>query len=112
MQLKTTNKQFVDEVPYGVYVWFMPDGRVVKDEEGNFLNIPAMRGDKERIGLLVKEARNLGLHEGRPVFVSGQRRVTDEEYEEQLQRMKFGLTPDPWDVPTVVEEKNARQRGN
>lgn len=108
MSLKTTNREYIDEVNYGVYVWFVGE-KVVTDDEGNFLNIPAMRGDRERIAKLADAARAHGIDNGRPVFISGNRRVTDEEYEEQKQRMMFGLTPDPMDVPAIVSDRRARK---
>lgn len=104
MRLKTTRKQYVDEVAYGVYVWCMPDGRMVGDDEGHFLMIRATRGDRERIQRLTDAMRDYGVTEGYPKFMSGHRPVTDEEYEEQKQRMKWGLTPDPLDIAAIDEE--------
>lgn len=105
MELKTTNRQQIDEVDYGVYVWCMPDGKWVGDDDGNFLNIPAMRGDKVRMRSLADAVRSYGVEGGWPFFLAGNRRVTDEEFEEQLQRQKFGLTPDPMDVPAIMEDR-------
>lgn len=110
MELRTTNKELIEEVPYGIYVWCMPDGKWVGDDDGNFLNIPAIKGDKARIKLLTEAVRGYGVEGGWALFLSGNRRVTDEEFEEQLQRQKFGLTPDPMDVPAIVEgRRNARK---
>jgi hypothetical protein len=108
MSLKTTNREYIDEVEYGVYVWFVGN-KVLKDEDDNFLNIPAMRGDRKRIALLAEAVRSYGIDGGRPVFLSGNRQVTDEEYEEQQQRMLLGLTPDPMDVPAIVSDRRARK---
>lgn len=89
---------------YGVYMWEMPDGSFVADEDRNFLNIPSKYGDPERIARLEAAARNLGLEGGQAVFFPGHRRVTDEEYAEQQYRMKSGLIADPYDLPAMVED--------
>lgn len=104
MSLKTTNKQLVDEVPYGVYVWEMPDGRWVGDDEGNFLSIAAMKGDRQRVQQLKDAVAHYGVTEGKPTFLSGHRKIDDEEYERQKQRMAWGLVPDEHDVPAMMEE--------
>lgn len=94
----------VEETDIGLYVWEMPDGRWVGDDEGNFMNIKAKKGDIRRISQLADAARAHGINEGRAVFLSGKRRVTDEQYEEQRQRLMFGLTPDPEDNFAQLDE--------
>lgn len=100
----------VEEVPYGVYVWQMPDGSVVKDEDGNYFCIAAMKGDIRRINALKKEAVKLGITEGNPLFFSGHRLITDDEYEEQKQRMEWGLVPDTLDVPAIKEDLEQKKK--
>ena len=101
--MKTTRKQIVEEVPWGVYVWEMPDGRWIGDDEGNFLNIAAMKGDQKRIQQLKDAVRSYGITEGNPFYLSGHRQVTDEEFEEQKRRMTFGLIPDEMDIAALRE---------
>lgn len=93
----------IDEVNWGIYVWQMPDGSIVRDEDGNTLNIPSVRGDINQIKKLKKVAQELDLEEGHPLFFSGHRRVTDEELEEQKSRAQMGLVPDPLDMPAMME---------
>jgi len=93
----------VEEVNYGVYVWQMPDKSIVRDEDGNTLSIPSMRGDIRQIQKLKNAARREGLTEGRPLFFSGHRQVTEEELEEQKARAELGLVPDPQDLPAMME---------
>lgn len=101
--------QVIEESLIGLYVWEMPTGQWVGDDEGNFLNIPAQKGDQKRIQILRDTAREFGITEGKPVFLSGNRRVTDEEFEEQKQRLKWGLIPDELDLPAFIEdEKHGR----
>ena len=94
----------VEEVTYGIYVWQMPDGSIVMDEDRNYLNVAAMKGDITRINNLKKAAKELGLDEGKPLWFSGHRRVTNDEYQEQKQRLEWGLIPDELDVPAIKED--------
>lgn len=102
--------KLVEEVPYGIYVWEMPDGRWVGDDSGHYMNIFSLKGDRKKIQMLRDAARSYGITEGKPVFLSGQRPVTDEEYEEQLMRMKWGLVPDPQDAPAHAENRRLNGR--
>lgn len=111
MKLTTKNVQEVQEVPWGVYLWQMPDGSYVADGEGHFLMIAGTLQTKDRRTALAKVVKSLGIEEGQPCFFQGNRIVTDEEYEEQKLRLKFGLTPDKWDVAAAREDaQNARDR--
>lgn len=94
----------VEESPFGLYVWLTDAGAVVADEDGNYLNIESMKGDERKIEILRQTARDFGVDGGKPIFMSGYRRVTDEEYEYQKQRMEWGLIPDELDLPAFKEE--------
>lgn len=103
MRLITTNKKQVEEVSYGVYLWKMPDGTFVGDDAGHFLMVASTKGNQQRIDAMKNAVREFGITEGHAFFMSGNRPVTDEEYEEQRQRLLFGLTPDTQDVPAIIE---------
>ena len=85
----------IDEVNYGMYAWQMPDGSLVRNEEGAYLSIPSIRGDIRQIKKLKEAAKFHDLEDGHPIFFSGHRIVTDEELEEQKSRAQMGLVPDP-----------------
>jgi hypothetical protein len=101
----------VQETDYGLYLWEMPDGALVADDEKNFLNIPAKQGDQEKIKLLRDAVKSFGINEGRPVFLAGNRRVTDEEYEYQKQRQEWGLIPDELDYGAARDELMSNNKG-
>jgi hypothetical protein len=105
----------VEESPYGLYVWLTKDGSIVTDDDGNYLNIEAMKGDERKIEILKNAARDLGVEEGKSQFLSGYRRVTEEEYEYQRQRLEWGLIPDELDIAAFKEEavniKKMKERG-
>jgi hypothetical protein len=108
--MKRTRITEVEETDYGLYLWEMPDGSLVADDQKNFLNIPAKKNDREKIKLLVDTVKSFGIHEGRAVFWSGHRRVTDEEYEYQKQRMEWGLIPDELDYGAARDELMSMQK--
>lgn len=95
--LNTKNIQRVDESKRGVYVWEMPDGRIVGDDEGRFLSIESEYGDGEKIKSLNEVVRYYGVEQGWPKFFPGHRKVSDYEYEDQQERMNDGKIPDPLD---------------
>lgn len=94
----------VSETNIGVYLWEMPDGSLVSDDEGRRMYIQAKRGDLKRIAAITDAARSYGIVEGRPLFVEQVRPVSDEEFEEQRQRMLFGLVPDVQDSYSQLDD--------
>jgi hypothetical protein len=76
----------VEEVNYGTYLWQMPDGKLVSDEDGNFMCIYAIKGDVKKIIELRDFAKSYGVEEGEPVWFSGHCPVSQDEYENQKQR--------------------------
>jgi hypothetical protein len=100
----------VEEVNYGLYIWHTADGKIVRDEEGNYLCIPATKGSVSKIKKLKEVAAHYGLGEGRAVWFSGHRQVTDDEYEMQKQRLEWGLIPDEYDLPALKEDIEQKRK--
>jgi hypothetical protein len=109
MNLKTTNREAVEEVPYGMYVWENPDGEIFGDDDGNVMNVFCMKGDRRAIEALIQAARDHNAGEGKPVWWTGKRRINDEELEEQQTREKLGLVPDPLDIAALRDEAKAKR---
>ncbi len=47
MDIKRLNQTTVEETTLGIYVWEMPDGRWIGDDDGNFLSITSKKGNDE-----------------------------------------------------------------
>ena len=107
---RTSAKMKSGETRLGVYVWEMPDGRWIGDEDNNFLSIASMLVNRERIAALANAVRHHGINEGQPKFIEGSRQIDDEEFEYQKQRLRWGLTPDPLDIG-VHKDEMAKLRG-
>lgn len=107
--MRNLRRQVIAETNLGLYVWVTEDGKLIVDEEGRQLSVASERGDVKKINALRDVAYgylgDLGLAKnGRAVFLPGHRQISDDEYEEQLSRQKFGLIPDPLDVGAMKEE--------
>jgi hypothetical protein len=101
--MKTTNKQFVEEVPWGMYVWELPSKEILGDGEGNVMNVFVWeRKDRPAAkAALEAAAKAYGHPEGKAVWWSGVRQINDEELQEQVERAKQGLVPDILDIPAI-----------
>lgn len=100
----------VSQTDIGVYVWKMPDGRIVADSDMNYLSISAFRGDLQAIKRIADAARYYGVEEGQPYFLEGARKISDGEYEEQKERMRQGLIPDELDIGVYKDALEQRNR--
>jgi len=112
MNIDKAKTSFVEESPLGVYVWEMPDGRWIGDDDGNYLSVTSKKGNRSKIDALAREVRSYGIYEGGPKFLSARRKITDEEYEEQQQRLKWGLVPDPLDIGSYKDDMKRLRAGN
>jgi len=105
MDINNTKYKVLDEEStLGIYVWEMPDGRWIGDDNGNFLSVTSKKGNRSRIDALAREVRTFGIYEGGPKFLSARRKIDDEEFEYQKQRLNWGLIPDPMDMGNYKDE--------
>ena len=100
----TKYKVLEEESTLGIYVWEMPDGRWIGDDDGNFLSVTSKKGNRSRIDALAREVRTFGIYEAGPKFLSARRKIDDEEFEYQKQRLNWGLIPDPMDIGNYKDE--------
>lgn len=77
----------------GSYVWQLPNGNLLANEDGEILNCPAVRGDIGQQIAIAKAARHYGYPEGTAVFEEVHR-CTESEYWEQMdQFVNKGISP-------------------
>jgi hypothetical protein len=106
---KGTGQKHMFGYEWGLYFWQLPDGHLFRDGEGNMLNIPSVKGDIGQMAKLRAAAAHYGQPEGQPWFYAGANRATDEEYEEQVDRLKSGLIPSMNDLGAVAAAKKSLQ---
>ena len=111
MDIKRVNQSVIEETILGIYVWEI-DGKWVGDDEGNYLSITSKKGNRERIEQLRKAVAHYGVTRGEPKFLAGRRKINDEEFEYQQQRLKWGLTPDPLDIGEYKDQMRAAKGAN
>ena len=105
MDIAKKNTRFLqEESTLGIYVWEMPDGRWIGDDDGNFLSVTSKKGNRSLIDALAREVRSYGIYEGGPKFLSARRKISDEDFEHQKQRLEWGLVPDPLDIGNYKDE--------
>ena len=110
-QIGKSKVTFIDKgYDWGIYVWKRANGKWFTDGNGNILNIPSMKGDLSKIAELKQAAAYYGEPDGEPHFFAGLNRVTDEEYTEQVNRMKEGLIPNLNDLGAVHAAKQTLQQ--
>jgi hypothetical protein len=108
--------RIVDQgIPWGVYVAYWRGKKIVEqDSDGsyNVLNIASFKNDKNRISQLIETAKSFGFDEVdiEVEFVEGARQISDEEYSEQVSRLKEGLVPDKYDLGNMIDDYKFRQR--
>ena len=106
-QIGKSKVTFLDKnYDWGIYFWKKANGKPFTDGHGSVLNIPSHRGDQIQIQKLVREATALGHGDGSYEFIPGVARVSEEEYSEQLDRMKQGLIPNLNDLGAVQAAKD------
>jgi hypothetical protein len=108
--MKTTRRQIIHEVAYGMWVWQMADGEYAEDDNGNFMHVFVWDVRDEAVNEAAKKAlataaKSYGFGEGRPICWQGRRPVDDEGFMEQYRRMQQGLVPDPLDIAAIREEE-------
>lgn len=92
---------------WGLYFWRKPDGHLFKNENGDPLNIPSIKGDVSQMVKLRTAAAHYGQPEGEPWFYAGIGRATDEEHAEQVDRLNSGLIPSLNDIGAIAAAKKS-----
>lgn len=110
---------WVPESNKGVCLWEVEseDGETgfLAIEPGVVLSMDGFVGDKKVEAEVEKAARYwLGAKPtdfvGRPKWISGARKVTQTEWEDQMERLQDGKIPDWVDEARQISQRNRRQR--
>lgn len=106
-QIGPTRMQVVEEKfsNAGIYVWQLPSGKYFTDGDGNALSIESMRDDPAKMKELADAAKYYGQPDGKAVFFANVRKISDEEYSEQQDRMAQGLIPSQNDIGAFMAAK-------
>lgn len=94
----------IHESAYGLYVWKLPNGNIAGNSDGEYLLVESKIGDLKKITALSAAAKHYGYEQGEPLFLSGRRKVSSDEQDDQMERMLDGKIPDPYDIGNVEGE--------
>lgn len=84
---------------WGICLWKLPDGSYIMDNQGNYLVAgPTKMYTASIEHKMISAARSLGITEGQPFWLPGFRKITDSEWEDQMERLLDGKVPDAADV--------------
>ena len=99
----------IPETSMGVCLWDMGNKQFLSDGNG-FLSLEGVVGDI-RVEEKMRKAAHywLGEAKGKPHWITGARKVSDDEYYEQLDRLKAGMIPDPVDELRQAEINRRRR---
>lgn len=106
---KGTGQRAMFGYEWGLYFWRLPNGHLFKDNEGRLLNIPSIKNDLTQMTKLREAAAHYGQPDGTPWFYPGVNRATDEEYQEQLDRLDEGLIPSLNDLGALHAAKKTAE---
>jgi hypothetical protein len=110
--------QVVDEIGYGAYIWEDTNGNAIVNEDHEYLRVFAKKGDARKILALREVAHQILADNGMPVggrprYMDGARPVSNDEWEEQNERMRDGLVPDKYDLGSLIDDyKEAKKKEN
>lgn len=102
-------RKLIEEYNWGVYIWKTPEGKVIKNEDGDLLQIMSKKEDRNQIEKLRRAALICGVEGGEAIFLSGHRPITQDQYDHQMARLNLGLVPDELDYFAAKEELEGRK---
>lgn len=84
---------------FGIFVWQKTDGSFVKNSEGEYLCVgPVAKNNQEAVLNLAAAAATCGFPTGKAVYMNGFRKITQSEWEDQMERLMDGKIPDAADL--------------
>ena len=89
--------QRVNEVAWGCYVWQLPSGGYLGNENGDYLSIYCLKSDINALAAIRQTAKDIGFPEGKAVWIPGAEKITQSQWEDQVARLKAGQVPNPND---------------
>jgi hypothetical protein len=91
----------VAEMPdtgFGVCLWRLPDGTYIQNDNGDYLCAQGVVGNLKSERQMVAAAASLGITEGKPFWLPAFRKISQSEWEDQMEALLDGRMPDPVDI--------------
>lgn len=91
----------------------MPTGQYFANDNQDILSIASVKGDIGKMAKLQRAAAYWGQPNGAPVFMAGNRKITQEEFDHQWERQLNGELADEYDIGAIMDElRGQKQHGS
>ena len=91
----------------------MPTGQYFANDNQDILSIASVKGDIGKMAKLQRAAAYWGQPNGVPVFMAGNRKITQEEFDHQWERQLNGELADEYDIGAIMDElRGQKQHGS
>lgn len=87
-----------DSLAFGICVWQFPDGSYLQDEYGNHFCAQSGVGNPITESKMRNAVKEMGITEGNILWLPGFRKITNSEWEDQMERLLDGKIPDSVDI--------------
>jgi hypothetical protein len=77
-------------LPWGVLLWQLPDGKLFCDQHGNYLSAECFKGDLAAVEKMRLAAAYYGAAQGQTIFMPGRRKISQSEWEDSMEEMIDG----------------------
>lgn len=95
MLLKPTRRIDEPDKTVGICLWRLPSGGYIENSDGEYLSVgPCFIGLPKAEENLTRAVRSMGVTEGQPFWLPGFRKVSQTEWEDQMERLLEGKVPD------------------
>ncbi len=101
-------RRTIDEpdMKWGICLWQLPNGKYIENSDGEYLSVgPCLIGNHTAERNVTKAARSIGVKEGKPFWLPGFRKITRDEWEDQMERLLDGKIPDLVDLYMASERE-------
>lgn len=99
-------RRTIDEpdMKWGIVMWQLPNGKYIENSDGEYLTAgPCLIGNRVAERNIRAAARSLGVKEGQPFWLPGFRKVTHDEWADQMERLLDGKIPDLVDLARAAD---------
>jgi len=87
------------DMTWGICLWKLPDGSYIQNNDGDYLSAgPCKVGNLKVEQSMRAAARSCGFEVGKAFWLPGFRKITNSEFEDQMERLMDGKIADPADL--------------
>lgn len=93
-----------EDLAFGICVWQFPDGSYLQNDQGDYFSAQGPVYDIVVEKKMRDSVKTMGITNGKPFWLPGMRKITNSEWEDQMERLQDGKIPDPVDVYRQIRQ--------